>query len=33
MGNGTKEKVKDIIKEMNIPELKIKSFARIKIGE
>ena len=28
-----KKKVKDIIKEMNIPELKIKSFARIKIGE
>ena len=28
-----KKKVKDIIKEMNIPELKIKSFSRIKIGE
>jgi len=28
-----KKKVKDIIKEMSIPELKIKSFARIKIGE
>tara|TARA_Y100001970_G_scaffold283893_1_gene400117 strand:+ start:415 stop:1266 length:852 start_codon:yes stop_codon:yes gene_type:complete len=28
-----KKKVKDIIKEVNIPELKIEDFVRIKIGE
>ena len=28
-----KKKVRDIIKEMSIPSLKIKSFTRIKIGE
>jgi len=28
-----KKKVKDVIKELNIPELKIEDFARIKIGE
>ena len=28
-----KKKVKDIISEMNIPNLKIKEFIRIKIGE
>ncbi len=28
-----KKKVKDIIKELNIPELKIQDFTRIKIGE
>ena len=28
-----KKKVKDIIKELNIPELKIEDFIRIKIGE
>ena len=27
------EKVKDIISEMNVPDLKIKQFTRIKIGE
>ena len=29
----TKKKVKDIIKELNIPDLKIKDFSRIKIGD
>ena len=33
MGNGTKKKVKDIIKELNVNDLKIKEFSRIKIGE
>ena len=28
-----KKKVKDIIKELNTPELKIEDFIRIKIGE
>ena len=28
-----KKKVKDIISEMNVPDLKIKQFTRIKIGE
>jgi elongation factor Ts len=28
-----KKKVKDIVKELNIPDLKIKDFFRIKIGE
>ena len=28
-----KKKVKDIIKEINIPNLKIKEFIRLKIGE
>ena len=28
-----KKKVKDIIREMNVPDLKIKQFTRIKIGE
>ena len=28
-----KKKVKDILKEMNIPSLKIKEFTRIKIGD
>ena len=28
-----KKRVKDIIEELNIPELKIKEFSRIKIGE
>ena len=33
LGYGTKEKVKDILKEINISSLKIKEFKRIKIGE
>ena len=28
-----KKKVKDILKELNIPDLKIKDFFRLKIGE
>ena len=28
-----KKKVKDIISELNIPDLKIKEFYRLKIGE
>ena len=28
-----KKKVQDIVKELNIPDLKIKNFFRIKIGE
>ena len=28
-----KKKVKDIIKELNVSDLKIKEFFRIKIGE
>ena len=28
-----KQKVRDVIKELNIPDLKIKDFYRIKIGE
>ena len=28
-----KKKVKDILKDLNIPDLKIKDFFRIKIGE
>ena len=28
-----KKKVKDIIKELNIPSLKVKEFVRLKIGE
>ena len=33
MGYGTKKKVKDILKELSIADLKIKEFYRIKIGE
>ena len=33
MGNGTKKKVKDILKELSINDLKIKDFYRLKIGE
>ena len=33
MGYGTKKKVKDILKDLNIPDLKIKDFFRLKIGE
>ena len=29
----TKKKVKDILQEINIPNLKIREFIRIKIGE
>ena len=28
-----KKKVQDVVKELNIPDLKIKDFFRIKIGE
>ena len=28
-----KKKVKDILKDLNIPDLKIKDFFRLKIGE
>ena len=31
--NGTKKKVKDVLSEINIPNLKIKEFVRIKIGD
>ena len=33
MGDGTKKKVKDILKELNLEILKIKEFYRVKIGE
>ena len=33
MGNGTKKKVKDILKELSINDLKIKDFYRLKIGD
>ncbi len=33
MGNGTKKKVKDILKELSIKDLKIKDFYRLKIGD
>ena len=33
MGNGAKKKVKDILKELNINNINIKDFIRIKIGE
>ena len=33
MGYGTKKKVKDIIKELNVNDLEIVDFFRLKIGE
>ena len=33
MGYGAKKKVKDIIKDLNIIDLKIVDFFRLKIGE
>ena len=33
MGNGAKKKVKDILKELNLGNIEIKEFYRIKIGE
>ena len=33
MGNGTQKKVKDILKELSINDLKIKDFYRLKIGD
>ncbi len=33
MGDGTKKKVKDVLKELAINDLKIKEFSRVKIGE
>ena len=33
LGYGAKKKVKDIIKELSINDLKIREFSRIKIGE
>ena len=33
MGHGAKKKVKDILSELNIPDLKINDFFRLKIGE
>ena len=33
MGYGTKKKVKDVLKELSINDLKIKDFYRLKIGE
>ena len=33
MGNGAEKKVKDILKELNLGDIEIKEFYRIKIGE